>query len=253
MRAFLQPATWRILLGFFAIWAVLDLSARLTGSVRGESGFLVMALTLATAVAVEFGLFRARPGDALSALGLRAPNRRGTLAALALGAALLAYFPLFALVTGNGVRLVDSWPWLALGIFAQAGIAEETLFRGYLFRRLREGRQFWPAATLAAVPFILVHLVIFLTMDFALAFVSVLVSVSLAFPLAWLYERSGNSIWPPAFLHFIVQGAIKLVAVDAAEFVPLAIGWMIVSALAPWAVFLVGRNDSNAGPQGFRR
>lgn len=226
-------------LGFFAIWAVFEFSARLTTSYRGEAGFLILFLVLATAVAVEFGLFRTRPLDALENLGLRLPNVRGAIAGLIFGVALLAWFPLFAVATRADIALVDLWPWFALGIFAQAGLAEEALFRGFLFRHFREGRTFWQAALFAAVPFTLIHLLAFLTMDAALAAVSVAVAVSIGFPLAWLYERSGNSIWPPAFVHFIVQGAIKLVAIDAAEFVPLAVGWMVVCATLPWALFLL--------------
>ena len=53
------------------------------------------------------------------------------------------------------------------GLFAQAGIAEELLFRGYLFGHLREGRSFWRAALLSMPPFLAVHLLLFFQMDFA--------------------------------------------------------------------------------------
>jgi hypothetical protein len=66
-----------------------------------------------------------------------------------------------------------------------------------------------------------------------------LVSLSLSFPLAWLFEQSGNSIWPPAIVHFVVQGSIKLVEVDEGALLALAIGWMIVSAFSPWLLFLM--------------
>ena len=35
------------------------------------------------------------------------------------------------------------WWWLLPGLFAQGGIAQEVLFRGYLFGRIRRGRSFW--------------------------------------------------------------------------------------------------------------
>jgi membrane protease YdiL (CAAX protease family) len=42
--------------------------------------------------------------------------------------------------------MYPGWTLLVGGLFAQAGIAEEVLFRVYLFRHIREGRAFWPAA-----------------------------------------------------------------------------------------------------------
>lgn len=126
---------------------------------------------------------------------------------------------------------------LALGIFAQGGIAEETLFRGFLFRHFRERRAFWPAAARAAVPFVAAHLLLFATLDFVIALAALLVSVSLTFPLARLFDLAGGSIWPGALLHAVVQGAIKLVEPGTSDSLSIAIAWMAVSALVPWIVF----------------
>jgi membrane protease YdiL (CAAX protease family) len=43
-------------------------------------------------------------------------------------------------------------------------VAEEVLFRGYLFGHLRRGRSFWRAAVLSMLPFVCVHLLLFFTM-----------------------------------------------------------------------------------------
>ena len=89
-----------------------------------------------------------------------------------------------------------------------------------------------------------VHLVLFTTLDFAFALAALLVSVSLSFPLDWLFERANNSIWPPALVHFAVQGLIKLVEVAGPDFQPLAITWMVVSAALPWLFFLLLREPA---------
>jgi membrane protease YdiL (CAAX protease family) len=141
------------------------------------------------------------------------------------------------MATGAEIRLRPDAALLALGMFAQGGIAEETAFRGFLFRHVREGRPFWRAAFIAAIPFVAVHLLLFLTMDFTLALAALFVSLSMTFPLAWLFERAGNSIWPPAILHAVVQSAIKLVETES--FQTLAIGWMALATLAPWLLFLM--------------
>jgi len=79
------------------------------------------------------------------------------------------------------------------------------LFRGYLFGHVREGRPFWRAATVSCAPFVAVHLFMFLTLPWPIALASVLLAAILSFPLAYLFELGGRTIWAPAFLHFIVQ------------------------------------------------
>jgi membrane protease YdiL (CAAX protease family) len=225
--------------GCFALaWALFDRTAAFLGSVRGEAGILVCAVVLAAATACEVALSGRTPVRALAALGLRIPDLRALLWACALVGLLLGFYPVFAAATGAQLSTrADAIP-LAIGMLAQGGIAEEVLFRGFLFRRLREGRSFWRAASLAAMGFVAVHSLLFLTLDFALALASLLLSLSLSFPLAWLFERSGGSIWPPAIVHAVLQGAIKLV--EAGEhFFAMAIAWMILGALLPWAFFLL--------------
>lgn len=196
-------------------------------------------MTLCAAVAAEWILSRRGPREALLTLGLGAPRPRALFRALLLCAALLAFYPIFSLVAGAELRLHPNWPILAIGIVAQAGVAEETVFRGFLFRRFRESRSFWRAALLAAVPFVAVHALLFLTMDFAIALASLLLAVSISFPLAWLFERGGGSIWAPAIVHAVVQGSIKLIVVDEQFFMAMAVAWIAVSGLAPWLLFLL--------------
>ncbi len=149
---------------------------------------------------------------------------------------LLLTVPAYAIFRAATLAIHPDWPWLLPGLFAQAGVAEEALFRGYLFRHLREGRSFWHAAGLATLPFMAVHLILFATMPWQVALAAVLLSTFISFPLARLFELGGNTIWAPAILHFVVQGTIKIVEVpgDAG----LAIAWMAASMTIPWLVFL---------------
>jgi membrane protease YdiL (CAAX protease family) len=225
------------LAGFFVLWLLLDRSAALLGSMRGEAGLIVCALVLVAAVAVESLFFGKRLRSAMEALGLRRASWRSLVVAVGLAVVLLAFFPIYSLATGARPGLRPDWAWLALGMLAQGGIAEEAVFRGFLFRHFREGRSFARAAWLSMIPFTVVHLLLFLTLDFALALASVALSVVIAFPLAWLFERAGNSVWPPALLHFVIQGAIKLVVAPEASFGTMAVAWMAVAGVVPFAVF----------------
>jgi membrane protease YdiL (CAAX protease family) len=225
---------------FVLLWAALDRTADLLGSTRGEWGLLICGLVLGAALVCEWTLSRPR-GDVrrtLGALGLRAPSAGAIIWALSLGALLLLFFPLFAAVTHAPLRLYADAPALAIGIFAQGGFAEELVFRGFLFRRLRVGRSFWRAASLAAIPFAAVHALLFFTLDAPVALAALTLSLSMSFPLAWLFERAGGAIWPPAIVHAVAQGAIKLV--EAGDGFPsLALAWMGLCAIAPWLVFFL--------------
>src|SRR5262245_13901489 len=91
----------KIVAGFAVIYLVLDRSAAWTNSLYGEYGLLICALVIAAALLVEGLLFGRTPRQALGALGFGRPTRRGLLAALLASLALLAYFPILALISGQ--------------------------------------------------------------------------------------------------------------------------------------------------------
>jgi membrane protease YdiL (CAAX protease family) len=231
------PRDLRVALASVVLFLVFDRSAAWLGSTRGEAGIVVCAIVLALILGTERLLTGAPFPSMLRALGLTRSTPRALGIAVALCLLLIGFFPLFAAVTATPLSARADSAVLALGMFAQGGIAEETLFRGFLYRHLRERRSFWRAARLAAVPFVAAHLLLFATLDFAVALAAVLVSVSLTFPLARLFDLAGASIWPGAIVHAVIQGAIKLVEPTAGDVLPLAVGWMAVSALVPWGVF----------------
>jgi hypothetical protein len=142
------------------------------------------------------------------------------------------------------LAVTSGWIWMLPGLFAQAGIAEEALFRGFLYGHLRHGRSFWSAAALSTLPFMIVHLYLFATMTWPVALVALFLSALISFPLAHLYEISGRTIWAPALVHFVVQVALKVVTIAEDSALPLA--WILASASVPFAAFLVER------PTGYR-
>lgn len=75
-------------------------------------------------------------------------------------------------------------------------------------------------------------------MSWPVALAAVGLAVVLSFPLADLFELGGRTIWAPAILHFVAQGAIKVVAPPAEAGVVLPITWMAACAVVPllaWA------------------
>jgi len=233
----IEGAGWiGFLAGFAALFAVLQGSAAALQSLRGEWGFAVAALTLIAALALQRFVFGSTWRTAFADLGLGRPLSRGVIVALVLSTALLCVFPLYLLLRGGVVSITPNAAWLALGLFAQAGVAEEMVFRGYLYSHIRRGRTFWPAALLSVAPFSAAHLYLFWTMDWPIALTALALSVALTFPFAHLYELGGRTIWAPALAHAVVQGAIKLLVVEDALFL---IVWMVASAVLLWCAFAV--------------
>jgi len=229
--------TARLLAGLAAAYLVLDRAAALAGSTLGQAGLLVGALTVGATVLVERLLFPKPLAAVPASLGFGRPSGRAVGAALAIGAVMLAFFPLFARATATPIAARDGWPLLLPGLFAQGGIAEECLFRGYLFGHLRRERSFWRAAWLSVPPFVAVHLVLFTYMPVPVAAAATLLSLAMSFPLARLYDLGGGTIWAPALLHFVAQAAPKIAVVAADKQVALGVGWMAVCAMLPWAAF----------------
>lgn len=222
-----------------AVYLLFHGTATRLESDRGQAGLWVgLIVVLATAVA-ERTLYRTPVRSIPKALGLGRPSGRGILVALLLSAILLAVIPVFARATDTRFAFYPGWLALLPGLFAQAGIAEETLFRGFLFGRLREGRSFWRAASLATIPFVAVHLILFASMPWPVALAAILLAATLSFPFAYLYELGGGTIWAPALIHFIVQGALKVVVASGPSAPLLPLVWMAAAATIPFLVFLV--------------
>lgn len=233
-----RDMTWlaRWLGGFAVLMLVLQGLATALNSVRGEWGFVVAGATLLAALGVQRLWFSPTLKQAWADLGLGAPIMRGVWTALGVSTLLLCAFPIYALATNSGIGLYPNAAWLMLGILAQAGLAEELVFRGYLYGQLRRGTTFWRAAWLSAIPFAIAHLYTFAIMDWPIALAALALAIVISFPFAHLYELAGKTIWAAALAHAVVQGAIKLLLVEGAFFPVI---WMAASAIALWLVFLI--------------
>lgn len=236
---------YRLLLGLALAFAVFDVTATMLGSDRGQAGLLVCALVVAVTILCERALLGVPFAQCVGRFGR--PAGRGTVGALAVSALLALVVPAYGFATGVGVTMYPGWPMLVPGVFAQAGIAEEALFRGYLFGHVREGRTFRRAVVLAAVPFVAVHLVLFARLPWAVALASVLLAAISTAPLAYAYELGGRTIWPAAILHTAIQGIPKVVVVEGAA-LAFALTWIVASAVVPFAVFMWAPHRPEAPP-----
>jgi membrane protease YdiL (CAAX protease family) len=93
-------------------------------------------------------------------------------------------------------------------------LMEEYYWRWFVFRRLRDGLSFGPAALLSSLAFMAHHVVI-MCVYFPGYFWTAAVPLSLGIAAggmvwAWLYERT-DSIWSPWLSHAIVDAAIFVI------------------------------------------
>ena len=141
------------------------------------------------------------------------PARMPTLVvALLVSLPMWLFLPLFAWTKGIAVALRPDWLLLLVGVVLVNGITEEVIHRGFVFGHLRRERAFATAATLAAMLFAAQHLYLVVTMGWTVGLASVLLAALLAFPLAFVFERGGNSIGGPAILHTSSNAPVIILA-----------------------------------------
>jgi membrane protease YdiL (CAAX protease family) len=147
-------------------------------------------------------------------------------------------FPVTAALTGTVIPLRPDWPWLLIGIFAFHGLAEELVWRGFAFRRLRDGRSF-AAATLWTMPLLAAtHVPIVVDLGPAVGAGAMAVAAVTSVPFAYLYEMGRRTIWAPALVHTAID-SFKLVVVPAAALPTFSVLIIAVSLTVPLLALVV--------------
>jgi hypothetical protein len=117
-----DDAKW--LASFVLVYAALEYGARSLGSDRGQAGVPIAAYVVIATLYIARLCFQPTWGRAIHSLGLRLPARPGVVVAATV-ATLLLVIPLFACVTSSTLALRPGWLATLVGLFAQAGVAEE--------------------------------------------------------------------------------------------------------------------------------
>lgn len=154
---------------------------------------------------------RVWPAAAAKELGMRAPFRR------AMSFAFLASLPMllaFALTAKSNPKLSAL---ALLNLVVVGPLAEEVLYRGYLFRQLyrRAGFNFWIAVLVSAAAFGLGHLAnVLATNKIAVWVGEVGITGSGGVFFAWLFVRWRDNVWVPFGMHGFMNLWWELFAVD---------------------------------------
>jgi membrane protease YdiL (CAAX protease family) len=233
----------RVLLGCALMYLVLQggLMLLIPSLDQPSAALVVTAAMLAVAILIERGLFARDVDSGLRALGLGRPRGGAMLVSLILTTGMAAFFPIYSVVTGIPIGLKADWLWVLIGAIFLNGLAEETLFRGYVFGHLRQGgHSFWRAGFTSLVIFSLVHLFLLVENPPEIAILGGLVAAAAAFPFAFLYERAGKSIWAGAVLH-VGAHIFRLVEIPEAEYMTVAVVWLVVQVGFPFLVLAFSR------------
>ena len=138
------------------------------------------------------------------------------------------------------IQLRPGWPWLLVGVFAFHGVAEELVWRGYAFRRLRTRLSFgravaWTMPLLAAT-----HLPVLVSSGPAVGGAAMLVAAVTTVPLAYLYETGRNTVWAPAVVHTAID-SFKLVVIASAVQTTFSLTLAAVALVVPMLALAVPR------------
>jgi membrane protease YdiL (CAAX protease family) len=237
----------RFLMGFLILWGVL------AGTGAGDPYARWGPAVLAAVVVASLLVSRIPPRHAVRELGLGRTNGYALVASAVVSALILLVWPATVLLSGASIGFRADWPLVLIGILTLHGLAEEMIWRGYVFRRLAERHSFWRAVWWSMPLIAVTHIPIIITAGPAIGLGAMLVAAVTSIPLSRLYVLGGNTLWAPALLHSAID-SFKLFVIPAAAvavYPPLLIGF---SVLVPMLVlvFPARRNaDTQAATAGW--
>jgi membrane protease YdiL (CAAX protease family) len=192
---------------FLAAWFALD---RLAVSPPMPIPALIAFGVAAAIVTIgQVVVYRTPAAEVARAIGLGRPVAKAVGVAVLVGGLVIAGYLLGARALGVELQLRAEWPLVFIGALLFHGLAEELVWRGFVFGRLRDTRTFRRAVVLSIPLIALTHVPIFIANGPIVGSVALLTAAITCLPLAYLYERGGRTIWAPAIVHGMV-GAWQL-------------------------------------------
>jgi membrane protease YdiL (CAAX protease family) len=151
---------------------------------------------------------------------------------------LILLYPLLGFLLHAELSLHADWLLNLAGLCLTGGLAEELFFRGFLFRHLREKMTFKKAVFVSMLLFTIAHLLLFTYMEWPIALSATVLAVSIAVPLAYLFENADNTVWAPALVHTTVRTVGLVITTSEEHMIPLALAWMAACMIVPYVVLL---------------
>lgn len=235
----MNKQTVKLYLSFIAAFFVMHYTGEVLMKLPYISNAVVVFVAvLLTILSLNKLIYDKSIKTSISNIGLRKTNLSGLAPGIFVSAALLCTYPLIGYLLNASITLANSWQWNMIGLMFTAGVAEEMLFRGYLFGSLRRKMSFRKAVLISALCFTAAHLVMFTYMDWPVALLSTLLAVATSVPLAFLFEKGNNSVWSPAIVHTAIRTVGLVVITDEKYFMQFSMIWIAACMIVPYIVLI---------------
>jgi membrane protease YdiL (CAAX protease family) len=184
---------------FLAAWFALD--QLVTSPPTLWSALLCLAVAGGIVALGETIVFGASVQELPRRLGFCRPRAGAIPVATGVGALVFVTYLTGAAALGVDLELRSNWPAVLVSALLFHGLAEEVVWRGFVFAHLRRRTTFWRAMA-GSVPLIaLTHVTIIVSNGPVIGGLAVVSAAVTCLPLAHLWERSGRTVWAPATLH----------------------------------------------------
>jgi membrane protease YdiL (CAAX protease family) len=229
-------ATFVFILTFLAAWLALD--RLVTSPPLIASSLLALGVSGAVLLGSERFVTGLPIGGLLRRLGLGRPALRALVVALVSGLLVVLTFVGGAAVLGIHLELRSNWPQVLVGALLFHGVAEELVWRGYVYGHLRRRRSFARSILLSTPLIALTHAPIIVSNGIGVGSLAVASATITCLPFAYLYDRGGRSVWPPAVLHWLIGTWQLFERTYPTQFSMLILCGSIVT---PLSAFVLGR------------
>jgi membrane protease YdiL (CAAX protease family) len=200
---------------------------------------LLCAWGVGATLLAERLLFSQTWRQASQAVGFVRPRLPAVIVALLASLPMWLFLPLLAWLSGVPIRLQPDWLALFVGVILVNGIAEEVIHRGFVYGHLQQEHSFVRAAVFAALLFAAQHLYLVFSIGWTAGMASVLLAALLAFPLAYVYARGGNSLGGPAILHTSSNAPMIILALPESFAATVLVPYMGVVLVSIYLVFVL--------------
>jgi membrane protease YdiL (CAAX protease family) len=224
------------LVTFLGAWFALDRLA--VSPPMPIPAAIALGVALAILAIGEVLVFRAEPRTILLTLGYGRPDGRAIALALLVGGLVVGGYLAGAAMLGVGLELRPEWPLVFVGALLFHGLAEESVWRGFVYRHARAGRTFGQGVLLSMPLIALTHAPIIASDGWLVGGLATLTAAVTCLPLAYLWDRGGATVWAPAIVHGLI-GTWQLF--DRTYPVSFSMVVLVVTLVVPLLVFPIGR------------
>ncbi len=230
-------------LQLYLVFTLTFLAMHFTGLMVSSLPYILNAVVSFSAVLLVLTLLNQLVSgvsfkNTIKNIGFRKTGLKSITPGIIVSSTLLLFYPLLGYLLNAEIFLAENWLLNLAGICLTGGLMEEMVFRGFLFRQLRLQMSFRRAVILSGALFTLVHLLLFVYMDWTVALMSTILAVGSSVPLAYLFERGENTVWSPALLHATIRTIGLVVTTAEQDFLPLTLAWITASLVVPYLVLL---------------